>query len=139
MTSRLYRAENVSRAIQIRACKQVSPCAERSHSVRFFYGSCGSRNPICVAGHLEAEFRQKLCRVIEIAQADDLDRAVHVAIWDAHEAGGDAVARELDGVGVRAGGLRNASRLDRDVLAFGGGDEALVNVGIDVGAAKSQD
>jgi len=47
---------------------------------------------------------------------------VHIAVRDAEQAGGDAFAGKLDGVGVGAGRFRDAARLDRDGLRLGGGD-----------------
>ena len=47
--------------------------------------------------------------LVEVLERDHLDRAVHVAIGDAHQPGGDAGAGELDGVGVGPGAAAEAA------------------------------
>jgi len=72
--------------------------------------------------------------VFDVVQIDHLARGVHVAEWDANEAGGDAAPSDLDGAGVGAGGARVGFYLVGDFLGLGGVEEFGEDFGVDVGA-----
>src|SRR4029079_14592295 len=52
--------------------------------------------------------------VEQVVEVDDLDRAVHVAVGYTDESARDALAADLDRVGVGAGGARHSADLDGD-------------------------
>src|SRR5262245_27711846 len=83
-------------------------------------GSQKSRRPVHRRRNPAAKVGQKSGRTLQVVEADHLYRAVHVTVGDADQGGGDAVAGQLDGVGVGPGRTWGPADLDRDLQAAGG-------------------
>src|ERR1051326_6413491 len=98
--------------------------------------SDASRRPIDVRGRAQAELGDEAGGAVEVVEVHHLDGTVHVAVGDADDGGGDAVAGELHDVGVGAGRPRGAADLDWDFQGAGGQLEALEDAGVDVRAAE---
>src|SRR5262245_65943780 len=79
-------------------------------------GTTNSWNPLHFGGDAQAELGKETGGAVEVFQAHDFHGAVHVAIGDADQAGCDAIARKLDGVGVGARRLGHATRLNGYLL-----------------------
>src|SRR5258708_5705413 len=93
-------------------------------------------HPIHLWCHAQTELHQQLGGSLQVVQADDLDRAVHVAVGDADQAGSDAVARKLDGVGVGPGSARDTFDLNGNLLALGDVVKSVEDMGVDVRPSK---
>src|SRR6478609_3077257 len=78
-----------------------------------------------VGGEATGEGRDQLDRRLDVAEVDDLHRRVHVAERDRYEAGGDARARDLDRVGIRAGAAPAGGDRVLDAGLLGRLDEQL--------------
>src|SRR5437870_3122373 len=74
-----------------------------------------SRYPLRSRSHAGTELRQELGGAVQVVQADHFHGAVHVAVGNAEHAGGDAVAGQLDCVGVGAARLGHAAQLHGNV------------------------
>ncbi len=84
-----------------------------------------SGRPIRVRRDAQAKLGKQPRGPIQIVEADDFHRAVHIAIGNANQSGGDAAAGKLHGVGVSAGRARSPANLHGNFRVLGGFLEPL--------------
>src|SRR5207302_30111 len=114
------------------AARRTSPCPASGPGRRIYVATAIEstgvpparrgllRRPVDLRRDGGAELGQQVGGAVEVVERDHLDGAVHVAVRDADQAGGDAVTAQLHDVGVGAGGAGGAADLHGDLVLAGG-------------------
>ena len=110
---RRVRTAHRCRVCRVRETHRSTWCVSQTRHIR--YGLALPRREVGVGFDAEGELGQQVGGLVDVVERDHLDRAVHVAVGDADEAGRDAAAGELDRVGVGAGAAAARAPLDGDV------------------------
>src|SRR5258707_12934396 len=141
--------------VRYRRLSPRNPCADRSKadihepcysgSLRPCLATPGPRHlPLSLPAEVDVgaeprrERREQLDGRLDVSQVDHLDRRVHVAERDRDEAGGDARAGNLHGVGVGTGAAPAGADRVLDALRLGGLDQQLEDLGGEGGAAADR-